>query len=496
MKLIIRLLAFFGKELNEVRRQPRLLLSLLVGPFLILLLFGVGYRGEPPTLRIGLVIPESLQGDPRAERVREVLADNFNIVYEGPDPEPALQLLANEQVDLVEILPGNLEEKLQAGEQAPLTFVYNEINPQEEQYLKFSAYTQVDAINQVVVMESVQDLQRSSSEISRDLERTDAALAALEEDPEAGGQDPETRESIRSASGTLAALAASPALAAAALADPDVDSSAGQDMTTLSEDLAELDRSLEQGEVGPESDIRDMRERLRRLNDTLTEVSRIPPNVFVSPLAEQYENLQGESLDLMRYFAPGVAALILQHIAVTLGALSLVREHRRGSFEFFGVAPVSILQVLFGKYLAYMVYVGIITAGLVALMVWPLNVPFLGDPWLFVGLMALFLFGAISVGFLISIVSNSDTQAVQLAMLVLLLSIFFSGFILPLENFSIPVRYVGYIVPMTPAMEGIQDIMLYGTQPSSGVWVVLGLLGVVTFLLVTLFGYRRFRRPL
>ncbi len=45
MKLIIRLLAFFGKELNEIRRQPRLLLSLLVGPFLILLLFGLGYRG-------------------------------------------------------------------------------------------------------------------------------------------------------------------------------------------------------------------------------------------------------------------------------------------------------------------------------------------------------------------------------------------------------------------------------------------------------------------
>ena len=53
-KGFIRLLAFFSKEINEVRRQPRLVLSLILGPFLILLLFGVGYRGGTPNLRAKL----------------------------------------------------------------------------------------------------------------------------------------------------------------------------------------------------------------------------------------------------------------------------------------------------------------------------------------------------------------------------------------------------------------------------------------------------------
>ena len=55
-KPFIRLLSFFSKEVNELRRQPKLILSLLLGPFLILLLFGVGYQGERPKLRTALVV--------------------------------------------------------------------------------------------------------------------------------------------------------------------------------------------------------------------------------------------------------------------------------------------------------------------------------------------------------------------------------------------------------------------------------------------------------
>src|SRR5215470_2140732 len=57
-KTIIRLLSFFNKEINEVRRQPRLVLSLILGPFLILLLFGIGYAGERPKLKTALVLPQ------------------------------------------------------------------------------------------------------------------------------------------------------------------------------------------------------------------------------------------------------------------------------------------------------------------------------------------------------------------------------------------------------------------------------------------------------
>src|SRR5207244_11840543 len=53
---IVRVSAFLRKEIVVIFRQPRLLLTVVLGPFLILLLFGVGYRGEGRTLRTLFVV--------------------------------------------------------------------------------------------------------------------------------------------------------------------------------------------------------------------------------------------------------------------------------------------------------------------------------------------------------------------------------------------------------------------------------------------------------
>jgi hypothetical protein len=64
----IRSLAFVRKEVVEVVRQPRLVATLILGPFLILLLFGLGYRSEMPALRTLFV------GDPESPLAEEVTA--------------------------------------------------------------------------------------------------------------------------------------------------------------------------------------------------------------------------------------------------------------------------------------------------------------------------------------------------------------------------------------------------------------------------------------
>jgi len=57
---IIRASSFFRKEIFEILRQPRLVATLVVGPFLILFIFGIGYRAQGRTLRTLLVLqPDS-----------------------------------------------------------------------------------------------------------------------------------------------------------------------------------------------------------------------------------------------------------------------------------------------------------------------------------------------------------------------------------------------------------------------------------------------------
>ena len=53
----VRLLAFVGKELVETIRRPGALLSLILGPFLILAVFGVGYSGMRRPLETVVVAP-------------------------------------------------------------------------------------------------------------------------------------------------------------------------------------------------------------------------------------------------------------------------------------------------------------------------------------------------------------------------------------------------------------------------------------------------------
>lgn len=388
-KSVIRLLSFFSKEVNEIRRQPKLVLSLLLGPFLILLLFGVGYQGERPKIRTVLVVPQQGLQMIKVEDLQRAISANFTLVDTTSDAQAAQAMLQTGQADVIETLPSDIEQILTSGKQATINFAYNEINPLNEQWIQYLAYAQVNEINRAIQTKAVQQLQ---GEI------------------QAAG--------VR---------------------------------TTYN------------------------------------------PDVLVTPVRFDYKNVRGKALDFMTFYAPGVLALIVQHIAVTLGALSLVRERLLGAIELFRVAPVSINQLLLGKYLGFTLFIGLILAALVALLVFtPLAVPFLGDIATFLAFALLFTLASLGIGFLISAWSSSDSQAVQLSMLILLMSIFFSGFFLPLENFASEVRYVGYALPLTHAITGFQAIMLRGIAPTLFAWEALGAIAAITFVSVLLFMRWRF----
>jgi ABC-2 type transport system permease protein len=492
-KLIVRLLAFFGKEINEIRRQPRLWLSLLLGPFLILLLFGLGYAGERPPLRVALVVPPDLVGDERLKRAADALANSFELVSMDIERDRAMERLRNDEVDVVEVLPANFESYIEQGKRAPMEFIYNEINPQDEQYLRYSAFLQVDAINDIFVSESVSQLQSSAEKAATSLGDARGALDTLAKDSSSPSERQTAAEQLAGAADALALLATNPTLP---LLERRNETQGTQDsILNLQSRLSALSQAPPSKPTSADQqNILALREELGTMQDQLSSVTNIPPDALIEPLKQRFQNLQGDSPSLMSFFAPGVAALILQHISVTLGSLSLVRERYRGALEFFAAAPVSILQVFVGKYFAYLLFGGVIAAGLTALMIYGLGVPFLGSLWSFIGVTVLFLLASIGLGFAISVFSNSDTQAVQWSMLVLLLSIFFSGFVLPLDQFIVPVRYIGYISPMTHGMAGYQDILLLGKQPEPLVWLGLGGIALVSFLIVLVVGYRQFRR--
>ena len=219
----------------------------------------------------------------------------------------------------------------------------------------------------------------------------------------------------------------------------------------------------------------------------------VPPQVVASPTRAETRNLAPVSPNVVAFFAPAVLALVLQHMGVTLTALSLVRERLSGAMDIFRVAPVRALEILIGKYLAYAFFNLSIAAGLSFLLVGVLKVPLLSAPGDVAWVVVLLSFASLGLGLLISTVVDSERQAVQLSMLVLLASVFFSGFVLPLDQFITPLRIAAYSLPVTHGIQLLQDLMLRGGTNQGWELLVLGGIGVGLFLLTSLTVRRNLR---
>ena len=210
--------------------------------------------------------------------------------------------------------------------------------------------------------------------------------------------------------------------------------------------------------------------------------TRIPPAVVAAPTRANLVNRAPSDPGVVGYFGPAVLALILQHLAVTLVAMSLVRERMSGVMELFRVAPVSSAEILAGKLLAFALIGGGVAAITVTLLVVGLGVPLLADPAALAGAIALLLVASLGLGLVIAVVSDSERQAVQLSLLVLIGSVFFSGFVLSIDQFTEPVRGLAYLLPVTHGIRLIGDLMLRGDTTKTWEFTALAVIALVTLV--------------
>ena len=177
----------------------------------------------------------------------------------------------------------------------------------------------------------------------------------------------------------------------------------------------------------------------------------IDPDLLAEPTRIESENLAVTQAQVIPFYAPALLALVLQHTAMTLIGLSLVRERTSGAIEIFRIAPITTFELVTGKVLAYGLIIALVAAASVALLVLVIGVPILSG-----------LLPVAVVVLLLAAVSSSDRQAVQLGLLVLIASIFFGGMLLPLDSFTTPVQVLAFALPVTHATRLLQEFMLTG----------------------------------
>ena len=172
--------------------------------------------------------------------------------------------------------------------------------------------------------------------------------------------------------------------------------------------------------------------------------------------------LYNPSMLSVNFMIPGIIALILLFQTLLLTAFAVVRERERGTLEQLIVTPIKPWELMLGKIIPYTITASI--AATVALTAGRLlfGVEVAGSLGLLAVLSILFLLGSLGLGLLISTVSQTQMQAMQMAMFIMLPSMLLSGFLYPRETMPALIKPLSYLTPMTYYLQILRGIMLKG----------------------------------
>jgi len=162
-------------------------------------------------------------------------------------------------------------------------------------------------------------------------------------------------------------------------------------------------------------------------------------------------------------FVPGIMALILMLISAMMTSISIVREKEMGTMEILLASPLKPFQIIVGKVVSYIVLAFTNAVTILLLGNFVFGVPIQGSVILLLLECILYIILALSLGILISSITDNQQVAMMISGFALMLPvILLSGFIFPIENMPIILQWVCQLMPAKWFIIIIKNIMLKG----------------------------------
>lgn len=196
----------------------------------------------------------------------------------------------------------------------------------------------------------------------------------------------------------------------------------------------------------------------------LAEYSIKQPGVRIPSVVAEPRVWFNPELRSANFMVPGVVALVLMIITMTLTALGIVKEKEIGTLEQLMVTPIKPYQLILGKLIPFVI-IGFVDV-LIVLGVarfW-FEVPLVGSVGLLFGLSFLFILTTLGLGLFISTISRSQQQAMLIAQFFFFMPfIFLSGFAFPIPNMPEIIQYITYLIPLRYFLEIVRSLFLKGS---------------------------------
>lgn len=168
-----------------------------------------------------------------------------------------------------------------------------------------------------------------------------------------------------------------------------------------------------------------------------------------------------EDLESRNFIIPGIIAIIIMIVGALLTSLVIAREYENGTMETIKSLPLQAGELLLGKAIPYF-FIGMADV-LIAILLSQLlfGIVMKGSFWLMIAAVSLYLGVALSLGLLISIVTQSQLLANQVAILTTYLpSLLLSNFVFPVINMPLVLQWLTYAIPATYFIDILGGIYL------------------------------------
>lgn len=220
------------------------------------------------------------------------------------------------------------------------------------------------------------------------------------------------------------------------------------------------------------------------------------PNVVIpdEPFIIDTKVLFNEDEKETWFFLPAVVGVLIMQIALILAGISMVRERESNTLEQLLVAPISKTQLIIAKILPYTLiglfeFYFILGLGYV---MFDLPVP-LSSSFGLILLSIVYVGAMIALGLFISVISQTQQQAMFIAIFIIIPSILLSGMIFPVEAMPPFIKPIAYIFPLTYFNEIIRGLLIKETLLIDLSLDYLALFGfIVFFSLASIFKFKRY----
>ncbi len=162
-------------------------------------------------------------------------------------------------------------------------------------------------------------------------------------------------------------------------------------------------------------------------------------------------------------FVPGVMTIILMLVSAMMTSISITKEKELGTMEILLVSPLKPFQVIIGKVVPY-IFLSVINAIVIILLsIFIFDMPVQGSLFLLGAESILFIINALSLGILISTISETQQTAMMISLMGLLLPvILLSGFIFPVTSMHWSLQLISNVIPAKWFVTILKGIMLKG----------------------------------